>query len=203
MARQGNDVRLVEWFNDEFAKIVSEPLFWLRSAQNLKNAADLISTEVETRWAASNTGQETPKMFDWVPLWQVYMLLAGLAYENLVKGIYLTQEKGIVTNGKIIDPLFTNHRTEKLIDQVNKLLEQQKQKPIELTEHESDLVRELQDAVVWLGRYPVPKKYKDGLIHRGSLDIHLRSGGVEADKAVFDALFSRLAAVLEALRGQT
>jgi hypothetical protein len=75
---------------NSFELIGGEPHAWLIEARQLKRAADLVLPELREIFSVSPHGR--PRYED-VKLKNSYMLLAGLALENLAKGILLTFTK--------------------------------------------------------------------------------------------------------------
>jgi hypothetical protein len=74
----------------------------------------------------------------------VAMLLAGLALENLAKGLVIRRE-GL--DGAALPKGLSSHETRRYLDRAK----------VELSAAEQKLVSRLEAYVVWAGRYPVPK----------------------------------------------
>lgn len=78
----------------------------------------------------------------------VILMLAGLALENLAKGLWVRKNKPLPP-GRLPTELTKSHRvTIDLLKAVG----------VQLTPEESTLVKMLQTSVTWAGRYPVPRR---------------------------------------------
>jgi hypothetical protein len=73
-----------------FEILGGEPHAWLTEARQLKRAADLVRPELKEIFAVPRNGR--PRFED-AKLCNSYMLLAGLALENLAKGILVPKFK--------------------------------------------------------------------------------------------------------------
>ena len=140
--------------NGEFAKFhrqswknYTHPHFWFIKAEALYDAANAVRNafwpKICGRYdldAASSDLYRGP----------VYMLLAGLAIETLIKGIMVGQNPKLVEPQKLSQEL-THHR----------LLELYRAAGMRSYGPWNDLLSRLQNYVEIFGRYPVPKTKKD------------------------------------------
>ncbi len=83
----------------------------------------------------------------------VYKLLLGLSFENLLKGIAVEQRGSGGSLGKIEKDL-TTHHMEDLLDLADL-------SAVYISNEERSLLIDLEQYVVWAGRYPLPKKSAD------------------------------------------
>lgn len=107
------------------------------------------------------------------------MLLSGLAFENLTKGILIGRKPGAVTATKFnVEQLAGKggHNLATLAQQV---------KPA-LSSSQLDVVRRLTDFVIWAGRYPIAM--------RSTKTSH--PSFISTDPALIDELFDELVEVL-------
>jgi len=164
---------------------------WLYTAEALKRSADILlgaSDEDRRQLVEALSRGDWPSLADELAdvvgapfLWPVYLQLAGLAIENLAKGIAVARDPTIVGTGKG-DRLFKwGHIETKLFNDLG----------ITLDEEEAALVGRLHVYVEWAGRYPVPLV---ALKLAGS-----RTFERTKDPAAIDALFERLRSELLAV----
>lgn len=125
--------------------IIDNPGAWYIRAYNLKLAADEIcwlDDNHEERRHSHHLGNAL------VFLIPMYRLLLGFAFENLLKGILVAQDVALIKDGKPNRKVFT-HDIKKLIKQIDKT-------KFNLKKEEVELLRELEEYVIWRGRYPLP-----------------------------------------------
>lgn len=78
---------------------------------------------------------------------RVFYLLAGLALENIMKGILIARDKSLLSKGMISNKKILKHNLSDLFKEVG----------LALSDRELNLVERVSETVVWAGRYPVPK----------------------------------------------
>jgi hypothetical protein len=83
----------------------------------------------------------------------IYKFLIGISFENLLKAIIIAHGNA-AGNRKVLHSTFAQHKISKLIPQIDS-------SKLRFNEDEIGTLLELEKYVVWAGRYPVPKKYKD------------------------------------------
>jgi hypothetical protein len=128
---------------------------------------------------------------------EVYMMLAGQAVENLVKGLYVREHPEVVRSaeqvangGSVLAPPANSHGTLHLMgpDRLG----------INLSEKERNIARRLELAVRWHGRYPIPTKADQSRVD--PLDDHEESNRLGFWSSTFrahvDALYARFFAEL-------
>jgi hypothetical protein len=104
---------------------------------------------------------------------RIFMLLAGFATENLVKGLLVARNPTYVSSGEL-HPQLKSHKITKLLDQLA---------GIELDDYEEAFCKKAEEAIPYWGRYPIPLSY-----NRVVPDV----GVTAQDRAAFLRLFSRL-----------
>jgi hypothetical protein len=161
-----------------FELIGQSPHVWLSSATQLKRAADLVREELKKILSVYPRGRAR---YEDLVLFNSYMLLAGLALENLTKGILIGRNPNIVSRVNLDLKLLGNskggHDLSKLAQQAATNLS-----PIEI-----DLIDRLVAFVVWAGKYP----------------IHLRANETNhptfktTDPELIDKVFEKFATILK------
>jgi hypothetical protein len=136
---------------------------WIDKAEDLLHAASFLEPEVEKIYRSwkkqlgiSNAvpnGQstETPIREGVV---EVYFMLVGCAFENLLKGALVRRltrgKKGnLISEPELPGPLKT-HDVLSLAQELKVKL---------LSRREVDLLKRLEEIILWRGRYPVPTAY--------------------------------------------
>ncbi len=139
------------------AKTLRNPDNWFRSARRLTFAMRQLEPSIIHFWKAlANQGTSREKDFPIpdVECLSVYLMLAGLAMENLCKGHIVShlrpEEKAILDEGKLPPRLDQQHRVIRLLSEIG----------IGLSAEENELLIRVQDSIHWLGRYPAPKSFK-------------------------------------------
>ncbi len=140
--------------NGEFAKYhrqswedYTKPYFWKVKAEILYEAANAFR---EKYWPIQRKPEDIEAAYSDFHRGPVYMLLAGLAIETLIKGIMVGQNPRLVKSQKLSRKL-THHN----------LLDLYRAADMRENEPTKDLLLRLQNYVEIFGRYPVPKTKKD------------------------------------------
>ena len=133
--------------DEQYKMIGQESLHWLEKAQGLKYCARVLkehlleiidsppaSRRVETLGVVNST-----------------LLLLGLAFENLIKGVKVAQEPNLVDLNRFDIKLWKKEDGGHGIRTFAKSL-------VSLSPHEEELLDRLQEAVFWSGRFPIPLK---------------------------------------------
>jgi len=129
----------------------ASPASWLHTAGLLKACAELIGkpftddllTEIPPGGGRSEDAP--PKLFG-----PVFHLLAGYAFEALLKGILVSRHPETLKGGQLPQWL-THHKLEDLVTKVG----------VTLQRDQLAFIRRVNVAVVWAGRYPVPKGHTE------------------------------------------
>ena len=132
---------------DELYKVVgSDPQRWVEKSQGLLYCARVLIDQLASIWQFPSHSRtlETLGLFDSI------LLLLGFALENLIKGVYISNNPGIVNDGKLDRSEWKYEGGHGILKYAGKLLK--------LEPDEVDLLVRLQEYIVWAGRYPIPTK---------------------------------------------
>jgi hypothetical protein len=167
-ARKSKKARPIEGqalrtLQDRFIKIANSPAQWRRSAQSLRDGASVILDSI--RGAAMESAPTIPitaRIATHVGRRSVFLLLAGLAIENLVKGLFVQRGHVTTTSSQLAGELGGHPIRWRL-----------RRMGISLTPREERLLDRLEAAVSWQGKYPVPTKATklDGVIVTIARDV--------------------------------
>jgi hypothetical protein len=174
-------MRSLDENKDLFELLASDGQTWLAQANQLKMAADSILPNVVEAFKippALPGAQEKRFAF-----FHSYMLLTGMAFENLIKGILIQRDKKLVTREQIEGGILPRGGHGITAGAKNILT---------LTAAESNLLQRIEEYLFWAGRYPVP--LKSGAYHNSEVQ-ELRSGRSD-DPPLVDSLFQRLTEIL-------
>lgn len=168
--------RTTDQAQESFAVQSTDPAAWYELARTLRMAAEPIQRRLFEI-------AETPQNIDGVRLEKLayvraYMLLTGLAFENLLKAIGLLRHQNI-------NDLMKRGGGHDLPAMAKSLT-------LELTPVEQDYLGRLKEYVLWAGRYPVPRKAGAYVTSERKRLLTFRSD----DPQLSEALFERLAAEL-------
>lgn len=140
--------------NDESAKFhrqswkgYTKPYFWLVNATALYEAANAFRDKY---WPAERRARDTKAAYSDFYRGPVYMLLAGLALETLIKGIIVGRNPEVVGSQRLSKKL-TNHN----------LIDLYREAGLRKIKYQNDLLLRLQNYIEIFGRYPVAKSKKD------------------------------------------
>ena len=140
-------------FNRQFAQRVLSPRHWIITANGLVSAAECLVQNIETFWQALDTDDdETP-----IPLsamigsryQNTFLMLYGFAIENLCKAYVVTQLSTADRVSLNLGRLPGRMKSHNLRDLVKAQL------GLTLDINEDELLKRLEAAVTWAGRYPV------------------------------------------------
>ena len=156
---------------------------WLEQAKKLKLSADVIRAELsEVLRLSPHVDIVRIKQLGYI---ESFMMLTGLAFENLIKGIDIAQNPTRVTNRKL-DTRGWSRGGHALSDYAQKA---------KLPPEQVDLLRRLEEYVVWVGRYAIPLN-ADAYIN-STKPVNLKTLRW-TDFDTIDTLFDHLSAVLMA-----
>ena len=124
------------------------PCEWLTLADELREAAETLWKHVDEalRVEATTTPKEVSKVTRIAGVSRPYILLAGFALENLVKGLLVAADPSLITSGKL-DQRLKSHR---LVDLARSL------RQFALSTEEAEFCEMAEGAIPYWGRYPVP-----------------------------------------------
>jgi hypothetical protein len=154
------------------------PSSWLECAEELRDAAELIwerqedGLRVGITLTADFEALNEPRRISKVS--RTYMLLAGFALENVVKGLLVFADPSHVNVGVLSDEL-KSHNIATLASKIRDL---------KLSDGEETFCRNATDALPYWGRYPIP-------LRKGQVSPEI--GIDETLRQAFLSLFDRLA----------
>lgn len=130
---------------EQRTEVANNPNTWLRHAKSLKKAAGIIYEQIDKIEDELVTSPSSPT------IWPIYLMLSGLALENLIKGIYVTKN-GALDGGGDLNNLLTHHKENKirLLSNENKIEE--------LDNQDYFVIERLEQYVDSWGRYGIEKK---------------------------------------------
>lgn len=131
----------------------ASPTEWLAYSEALADAAELLCaapSELRLTTTLEPGGLLIDSDKGPGPHLRTYLLLAGLALENVLKGIMVALDPSLVATGTLSRCLHT-HQLDRLAESIPDL---------DLTTPEAKLLQVCQSAVPYWGRYPIPLSVK-------------------------------------------
>ncbi|WP_173218117.1 hypothetical protein [Paenibacillus alba] len=160
-----------------FKAIGQQHTIWLMNAKDLKNSADVLLERIhEVNRRISE--HEPVDLIEDTGVFKVYMLLAGLSLENVIKGLIISRNPTIVTDEEV-----------KFSGSGHKLIELFRLVNISLNNDEIKFLELIEEFIMWAGRYSLPKK-SQYFQNRKSPNIPMI--GIPRDSDMFNNLFSRI-----------
>jgi hypothetical protein len=134
------------FWKKQFIHVAKNPMAWVMVAEDLKEAANVLLVKVKDDWQRPLNDEEMIHSIS-----PIYLMLAGLAIENLVKAIYIHRQYDVINDesGQLKKWGGNGH---KIADMVRAL-------QVSLNHKEWSLLERLQVHIEWAGRYPIPKNY--------------------------------------------
>ena len=129
------------------------PEYWYTYAHELADTADAIYKKSKGEWVSytHNFADGSTDTYRRPLVSRPVMLMYGLSFENIIKGLLISEEPSLLQDGKLSKNLL-GHDLIKLADQLQS---------IQLDDTERGLLELLSDVVPYLGRYPVPRNAQD------------------------------------------
>jgi hypothetical protein len=160
--------------HESFAIQSTDPAAWHELARTLTIAAEPIKRRFfEIAHVSQNIEGIRLEQLAYV---RAYMLLTGLAFENLIKAIVLARHHSLSNLPR------GGHGLLAILDSLK----------LELAPVEKDFLRRLEEYVVWAGRYPVPRAAGTYITSEREGLLTFRSD----DPRLSETLFEKLAAEL-------
>lgn len=130
---------------EEIYRIISkDPQAWLAQARQLKWIADDILPKLHEVFALPAASSQ-----EQLACVHSYMLLAGLAFENLIKGVLIGRDPQLIENERIRKILKRGgHGIATAVSDV-----------IPVSAVERNLLKRLEEYLIWAGRYPLPLQF--------------------------------------------
>jgi hypothetical protein len=158
------------------------PLTWLEQAEFLRMSAALILEKLREILPIPQVhpGVREQK----VAFVDSFMLLMGLSFENLIKGVHIAKTPRLSIENRM--KIWKSHRGGHGISTLIKVV-------APVSADEENLLTRLEEYAFWAGRYPIPVNTNQYL--RSIKPQNLRSFTTQ-DPALCDTLFERLAAMI-------
>ncbi len=124
------------------------PEHWFDYARELKDASMELWQSHKNVYIAYSTYEEGDffrKLYS-----RTYFLLMGLAIENLLKGILISENPEYILDGKIDKEISSGHNLEALLKKVGS---------INFMDREIEICRTLSQLIPYWGKYPIPKNF--------------------------------------------
>lgn len=151
---------------DLYNLISGDSMSWLDNSEKLKFSADIIQKELQILIDHFQRDELDFNNEDKVQaLWNSYYLIIGLAFENLIKGLSIENNRSLKNFDEIFNTLW-KHNSGHGISKIAK------DNITDLTDEEIDFFEKLEIYILWAGRYPLPK----------NIDIFVK----DKNKLVFD-----------------
>jgi hypothetical protein len=158
------------------------PLTWLEQAEFLSMSAVLILDKLREILPV-------PQVYPGVREQKVafvdsFMLLMGLSFENLIKGVHIAKTPSLSVEDRM--KIWKSHRGGHGISTLIKVVAR-------LSSDEENLLKRLEEYAFWAGRYPIPVNTNQYV--KSIKPQNLRSFTMQ-DPALCGTLFERLAAMI-------
>lgn len=160
---------------------------WLEKAQGLRYCAEMLNTHLLEDLINSPPASRRVEMNGVV---SSTLLLLGLAFENLIKGVDVARDPNLVNLDRLDLRLWRHEDGGHGIRNFAKSL-------VTLDTDEEELLDRLQESIFWAGRFPIPVKSERYYESHSPVNKHRLS---TADFSVVARLFEKLEAELRKLR---
>jgi len=166
-----------------FKGVCKDAQTWLAQANQLKMSADVIEIELKGTIARFRFDRELNDQL--LAFLKSFMLLVGMAFENLIKGILVGRDPTNISREEI---------KKQLLGRGGHGISEGAKTVTNISNAEYDLLRRLEEYLIWAGRYPMPLKSK--AFYDSQTPENLRSFGW-TDFKLIDSLYDRLAEILD------
>ncbi len=138
-----------QFWQNWFTQDVNRPISWILSARDLLEHLGSMADDLRAAWIESHRNMASSPSAPPRGLHRVYLFLAALTIENLLKAI-------IVNNAKWPDSQIAQKIPEELHSHV--LLDLATAGGFALTVNDVELLERITEFGIWIGRYPAPTK---------------------------------------------
>ena len=145
------------WLNYADELMESAELLWAQKDEGLRLEAE--SAEQESQTGITITPQ--PRKISSIS--RAYILLAGFALENVIKGLLVAQNPAHINQGRLSSDL----RSHDLLGLASKV------EGLSFSKKEQRVCQIVKDAIPYWGRYPIPLEY-NGVLPEVAIDNELR-----------------------------
>jgi len=165
----------------KYELIGKDALLWLEKAQGLKYCALILKDQL----LASIDIPPNQRRVETNALFDSTLLLLGLAFENLIKGVYIAQNSNLVDKKRLNRSLWQADNGHAIAEFAKSL--------IPLGPDEEDLLQRLQESIVWASRFPIPTK--SSRYHNSIWPVNKRRLSTR-DFEIAESLFQNLERIL-------
>src|ERR1041384_5928619 len=155
----------------------NEPLIWLEKAQGLRYCARILK---EKLLEMVNDTSPASRRIETLGVVSSTLLLLGLAFENLIKGVYVARHPTLVDRTRLDRSLWQSDSGHGILDFAKAMTK--------LEPDEEELLDRLQEYIVWAGRFPIPTN--SGRYHQNLSPVNRHHFGT-ADFVIADRLFAK------------
>jgi hypothetical protein len=170
---------------------------WINSSRRLREAAEKLAGDIERFWQLLDKHEPVSiSLMVGSEYQNIFLMLYGFAIENLCKAYVVTQlnenDRRQLKNGRLPQRLKGKHNLLRLVEDGIRL---------ELDSDERELLRRLEAAVLWAGRYPVsigpgPDDTRTYSEHLQSMPQGIRADDIPRTRQLTDRIHSHVAAKL-------
>lgn len=164
--------------------IGKDAALWLEHAKGLRYCAVILKNQLVALFDTPDTPSNDRRV-ETNGLVDSTLLLLGLAFENLIKGVYIAQEPGRVDKTRLDRSLWQADSGHGISEFAKSLTQ--------IDTDEEDLLQRLQESIVWAGRFPIPTK--SSRFHTSRSPVNKRSLSTR-DFEVAEGLFAKLERIL-------
>jgi hypothetical protein len=156
-----------------------DALIWLEKAEGHRYSARILKNQL-LEMVSDNTPAWSRRI-ETLGVVSSTLLLLGLAFENLIKGVYVARNPTLVDRTRLDRSLWQSDSGHGIATFAKTLMT--------LTPEEDELLDRLQEYVVWAGRFPIPTK--SGRYHQNLSPVNKHQFST-ADFETADRLFEKL-----------
>lgn len=174
------------FWKEQFA-LASQPPAWWLSARRLMQAAEVLWWVYDADLAKIREGEVEAHKLENLELGLAWMLLTGLALENLVKAVLLKRKPELARPGQMPKWPGDGHNLARLFAEAE----------VPLSAPERDCLDRLTKFILWRGRYPAPRDVEELMpteaVPGGGTPYMMPAN----DHRLAAQLFARLTAILD------
>ena len=158
----------------------SDALIWLEKAEGHRYCARILKNQL-LEMVNDDSTPAWSRRIETLGVVSSTLLLLGLTFENLIKGVYVARNPALVDRTRLDRSLWQSDGGHGITAFAKTLMT--------LTPEEEELLDRLQEYIVWAGRFPIPTKSRR--YHQNLSPVNKHQFGT-AYFAVADLLFEKL-----------
>lgn len=199
-----NSKHVHDFWKDNFNNLNDFYVNWETKSYELKLASELIYQEfksaVDTLVSQINVDKEEDESLIYRQSFgSIWMMLCGYSLECLVKGMYfIVNPNENIRDGKVVvDWKGSGHDLITLMNLYNEIVTEEIR--ISLNENEISYLRRASEHSLWIGKYPLPKKYQNTIpvLQEGEGYAPLGLINVKGDKDTYEEIYTKLQQLFE------